>query len=95
VTPDAANAIEQLNFEQALHQLETVVRELEDGETGLEVSLARYEQGIAILRHCYGKLHQVEARILELTGKDDAGQPITKPFEHASSMKQAIRETSR
>ena len=38
-----------LTFEQALAELDRIVRELEDGKTGLEDSLARYEQGVALL----------------------------------------------
>ena len=73
-------------FEQALADLERIVRELEDGKIGLEESLARYEQGIALLKRCYGQLRQVEQKILELTGMDGDGQPLTKPFEHSASV---------
>lgn len=72
-------------FEQALADLERIVRELEDGKTTLEESLARYEQGVGLLKHCYGQLRHAELRILELTGQDDAGNPITKPFSHSAT----------
>ena len=75
-------------FEQALADLERIIRELEDGKIGLEESLARYEQGVALLRRCHDQLRKVEQRIVELTGKDEAGNPVLKPFEHASSVKQ-------
>ena len=39
-----------LNFEQALADLERIVRALEDGQIGLEEALAHYEQGVALLR---------------------------------------------
>ena len=74
-----------LTFEQALANLEGIVRELEDGKIGLEDSLARYEQGVALLKGCYEKLRQVEQKIVELTGVDEHGNPLTKPFDHTSS----------
>jgi exodeoxyribonuclease VII small subunit len=74
------------NFEQALSELERIVRDLEDGQTGLDQALQRYEQGVALLRRCYGQLKQAEQRILELTGCDDAGNAVTRPFEHTATL---------
>jgi exodeoxyribonuclease VII small subunit len=79
---------EPKTFEEALAELERIVHELEDGDTSLEQSLARYEQGVALLRRCHERLRTVEQRIVELTGKDEAGNPVLKPFEHSSSVKQ-------
>ena len=78
---------EPKTFADALVELEKIVHDLEDGDTGLEQALARYEQGVGLLKQCYGQLRQVEQRILELTGKDEAGNPVLKPFEHTSAMK--------
>jgi exodeoxyribonuclease VII small subunit len=69
------------SFEAALTELERVVRDLEDGQIGLEQALASYEHGVGLLKHCYGLLQQAEQRILILTGEDDSGQPLTEPFE--------------
>jgi exodeoxyribonuclease VII small subunit len=79
---------EPKTFEEALVELEKIVHDLEDGETGLEQALQRYELGIGLLRRCYDQLRKVEQRILELTGNDEAGNPVLKPFDHASSMKE-------
>jgi exodeoxyribonuclease VII small subunit len=75
-----------LNFEQALADLERIVRALEDGQIGLEESLAQYEQGVALLRRCHAQLRQVEQRILMLTGEDADGRPVVAPFEHAATL---------
>jgi len=75
-------------FAEALVELERIVRDLEDGDTGLEQALERYEQGVGLLKRCYAQLRKVEQRIVELTGKDEAGNPILRPFEHTSAMKQ-------
>ncbi len=76
---------EPLTFEQALAELDRIVRELEDGQTGLEESLARYETGISLLKRCYGQLRQAEQRIQLLTGVDEEGRPILQPFEHSAT----------
>jgi exodeoxyribonuclease VII small subunit len=78
---------ESLNFEQAVKELEQIVRTLEDGNTGLEESLAQYEKGVALLKQCYGQLRQTEQRILALTGEGPDGQPMTQRFDHAATMR--------
>lgn len=70
-------------FEENMADLETVVRELEDGKTSLETAIARYEQGIGLLRTCHNLLRHAEQRIVQLTGVDANGDPMTEPFEHA------------
>ena len=76
---------DNLTFEQALAELENVVRELEDGQIDLEASLARYESGIALLKRCYQQLCEAEQRIVQLTGTEEEGKPILRPFEHTAS----------
>ena len=72
-------------FENALTELEQVLRALEDGATTLEESLARYERGVGLLKICYGHLRTAETRITQLAGVDSEGKPITKAFEHSAS----------
>lgn len=74
-----------VTFEQALAALEKIVRELEDGQTGLEESLACYEKGVGLLKCCYQQLSQAEQRIVVVTGEDESGKPLTKPFKHAAT----------
>jgi exodeoxyribonuclease VII small subunit len=84
-------ADDSLTFEQALAELERIVRELEDGQTDLEKSLARYEQGVGLLKRCYGQLQAAEQRIVQLSGQDEEGRPVTRPFEHAATLQPARR----
>ena len=76
---------ESLTFEEALGQLERIVHDLEEGTIGLEESLARYEQGVALLKRCYNQLRNAEQRILLLTGVDEEGQPLLQPFQPTAS----------
>lgn len=73
-------------FEDALTELEKIVRELEDGSIGLEQSLARYEAGIALLKQCYRRLRDAEQRVVKLAGCDDEGKPVIQPFDHAAAV---------
>jgi exodeoxyribonuclease VII small subunit len=72
---------DKLTFDQALGELEETVRDLEDGQLGLEEALKRYERGVGLLRQCYAQLRQAEQKVLLLTGVDAEGQPVTQPFE--------------
>ena len=87
-----SDAQQPVSFEQALVELEKIVRSLEDGQTGLEDALQCYEKGVGLLKRCYLQLRVAEQRIVELTGKDEAGNPVTRPFEHTSSMDAAVRD---
>lgn len=76
---------EQLPFEESLIELERAVRDLEDGRLGLDEALARYEQGVGLVRRCYAQLRDTEQRILLLTGVDENNQPILAPFKHEAT----------
>jgi exodeoxyribonuclease VII small subunit len=69
------------SFEDALSELQRIAGELEAGSLGLEESLARFEQGIALLRKCNAILERAEQKIEILTGRDPAGNPTVAPFD--------------
>jgi exodeoxyribonuclease VII small subunit len=60
------NAIENLNFEQALEQLDKLVRRMESGELGLDESIAAYRRGAELALFCQGKLAAAEQQIQKL-----------------------------
>jgi exodeoxyribonuclease VII small subunit len=73
-------------FEDALAELEQIVRDLEDGTTGLEESLAKYEAGIGLLQQCYARLRDAEQRIVKLAGCGEDGAPVLEAFGHTSAV---------
>jgi exodeoxyribonuclease VII small subunit len=79
-------SIQDQSFEQALAALEQILRDLEDGRLGLAESLARYEQGIKLLKSCHAQLEQAERRIELLTGIDAAGKAVVAPFDDAATL---------
>ena len=54
---------ENLSFEKAMVRLEQIVRALEEGKITLDDSLKLYEEGIALVRLCSGKLDEAEQKI--------------------------------
>ena len=66
--------IQGLSFEQAVAELESIVSRLERGDVALDQSIAIYERGEALKKHCETLLSAAEARI-EKIRLDRAGKP--------------------
>ncbi|MCE2884178.1 MAG: exodeoxyribonuclease VII small subunit [Planctomycetaceae bacterium] len=72
-------AIAALSYEDAMAQLEALVERIEQGEVGLEESLASYRRGEQLLRHLKGLLDRAETTVRDLSlaeverGGDRAG----------------------
>lgn len=78
-----------ITFESSLEQLQSIVHDLEEGRVGLETSLARFEEGVRLLRNCYQFLEQAEQRIEILTGTDAQGNLVTAPFDATATFEKA------
>lgn len=72
--------IEKLSFEQALMDLEDIVRSLESGKAPLAESIEAYERGIALKSHCEKKLAEARLKIEKIT-LSEGGTPRTEPFD--------------
>ncbi|MGA2616015.1 MAG: exodeoxyribonuclease VII small subunit [Thermoguttaceae bacterium] len=73
------------SFEQSLARLDEIVHLLEEGEVGLDDALARYEEGVGLLRQAFEALRRAERRIEILSGVDAEGNPVTQPLDDAST----------
>jgi exodeoxyribonuclease VII small subunit len=71
--------VDTLSFEEALAELEKIVRQLESGAGDLKASIAAYERGVALRQHCEARLKEAESRIEKITLGAD-GQPGAVPF---------------
>ncbi len=58
---------EPTDFEQAITELDAIVRSLEQGDLPLEQSLALFERGVKLSRFCHDRLEDAERRITVLT----------------------------
>lgn len=59
----AAETIDKMSFESALAELEGIVRAMESGQTPLEESIAAYERGVALRKHCEARLKDARLRV--------------------------------
>ncbi len=75
-TPDASPVAD---FEQSMQALEDLVARMESGELSLEESLAAYERGVGLYRHCQTALEQAELRVRLLS--DPAQPELGRPFD--------------
>ena len=66
-----ADDVTGLSFEDALAELERIVRGLEGGQQKLEEAITAYERGALLRRHCEAKLAQVEARVQAIVERAD------------------------
>jgi exodeoxyribonuclease VII small subunit len=85
-----------VTFEEALLRLEEIVEALEEGQIPLADSLARYEEGIKLLKQCYQSLSQAERRIEMLNRVDSAGEAQSEPFDDSAlSLEEKAQSRSR
>ena len=68
--------IDKLTFEEALAELEIIVRQLEAGEVELEKSIAIYERGAALKAHCESRLKSAELKVEQIV--QGANGPTTE-----------------
>ena len=59
----------ELTFEQAMDELDALVRRMEAGELSLDDSIAAYRRGAELARHCQGQLNAAELEIRKLEGE--------------------------
>ena len=78
---EAAPAIADMSFEDALRALEEIVRKLEGGEVPLDDSITLYERGEALRRHCQARLDAAQARIEKIVTGPDGKPAGTAPFD--------------
>ena len=70
----------QMSFEQAMRELETVVDQLERGDVALDASIALYERGALLKKRCEDELQRAEEKVaaikLDGTGAAIGTQPL-------------------
>lgn len=64
-------AIQQMSFEQALSELEQIVRKLESGQGELDQSIEDYTKGTALKNHCQKKLEDARLKVEKLIKQPD------------------------
>jgi exodeoxyribonuclease VII small subunit len=72
--------MQALSFEDGYDRLEELIEQLEAGTLSLEESVALYEEGVALARHCGHKLDDAELRVITLLNdlaEEERGQQLS------------------
>ncbi len=69
--------VAELSFEQALDQLDALVRRMEAGALPLDDAIAAYRRGAELAQYCQAKLAAAEQQISKLDGE------VLKPLDPA------------
>lgn len=72
--------IAALSFEEALAELERIVRQLEEGKGPLDAAIDAYSRGSLLKRHCEAKLAEAQARVDRIVLGPD-GAPAVQPAD--------------
>ena len=79
--------LEEMTFEEAMAELEALVRASESGKVPLDDMLKQLERGNKLAAFCRGKLGELERRIEILTGSKD-GEPEWSEFDPGPSSRE-------
>jgi exodeoxyribonuclease VII small subunit len=69
VPPDIA----AMSFEEALAELEQIVKRLEEGKGKLDEAISSYERGAQLKQHCESKLNEAQGRVDKIVRGSDGG----------------------
>jgi exodeoxyribonuclease VII small subunit len=61
--PTEPDDIATMSFEEALVELEQIVRRLEGGQVKLDEAILSYERGAQLKQHCERKLNEAQQRV--------------------------------
>ena len=68
--------IADMNFEEALQELEIIIEKLESGEVPLEETIALYDKGSELKKHCELKLQSAEEKIQRISLSQKASEDL-------------------
>ncbi|HXC91278.1 MAG TPA: exodeoxyribonuclease VII small subunit [Stellaceae bacterium] len=68
-----------MSFEDALAELEQIVRRLEAGQVKLDEAIHSYERGAQLKQHCERKLNEAQQRVERIVIGADGGAIGTEP----------------
>jgi exodeoxyribonuclease VII small subunit len=73
--------VNEMSFEAAMAELETVLGKLERGDVALDESITLYERGALLKARCEAKLKEAEEKVAAITLDGDGNPAGMKPVE--------------
>ncbi|AAL03013.1 MULTISPECIES: exodeoxyribonuclease VII small subunit [spotted fever group] len=61
-----------ISFEEALKELEEIVKKIDNGQESLETAVNSFERGILLKNHCEKKLKEARLKIEKITKLADS-----------------------
>lgn len=80
MTEKINSTVADLSFEQAMQELEVLVRRLEEGRLPLEEAIQAYERGTVLKNHCEAKLQAAKLRVDQVVLSGNGDVSLT-PFD--------------
>lgn len=78
-------AVDKMSFEQAVAELEDLLTKMERNTLSLDDSLAAYQRGSALVKHCQTQLARVEQQVMLLDESSGNLQLLTETKPPAAS----------
>ena len=75
---DKLESIENLSFEQALAELEEIVKKMDSGQENLELAVNSFERGVQLKNYCEKKLQEAKLKIEKITKLEDSSVTLEK-----------------
>ena len=70
--------IAAMGFEEAMKELEEIVRDLESGQAKLDDAVKAYERGAVLKKHCESKLADARMKVEKITGAGKSVEPMDR-----------------
>ena len=67
-----------MGFEEAMKELEEIVRDLESGQVKLDDAVKAYARGAALKKHCESKLADARMKVEKITGAGKSVEPMDR-----------------
>jgi exodeoxyribonuclease VII small subunit len=78
--PQKPGSAAEPSFDDRLARLEAIVAELEKGEIALEPAIARYQEGVELLKSCRGLLESFRKRVEVLSADAEGTEGSVAPY---------------
>lgn len=66
-------SIDKMSFEEALGELEQIVKKIDSGQEDLAGAVESFERGVSLKKHCGKMLNDAKLKVEKIIASDDDG----------------------
>ena len=74
-----------VSFDQAIQELEDIVRQLEQGDVPLEDAISLYKKGMELSSVCHDKLQSAEKQLISIMDENGERTPFNQSVKEGKS----------